>query len=159
MTTVYETLERPLATVLARMERRGICVDRAMLSRLSGEFAQDMARLEAEVQTLAGESFNLGSPKQLGDILFGKFGLPGGKKTRPAWSTSASVLDDLAEQGNELGKTARMAAGAEIALDLCEALPRFINPTTGASYLLRHGRNFDRAAVIVRAQFAKHSGA
>ena len=61
-------------TVLARMERRGICVDRPILSRLSGEFAQDMARLEAEVHDLAGEAFNLGSPKQLGDILFGKIG-------------------------------------------------------------------------------------
>jgi DNA polymerase-1 len=133
MTTVYETLERPLATVLARMERRGVCVDRAMLSRLSGEFAQDMARLEAEVQTLAGESFNLGSPKQLGDILFGKFGLPGGKKTATgAWSTSASVLDDLAEQGNELaGKLLEWRQVQKLRSTYAEALPRFINPTTG----------------------------
>lgn len=133
MTTVYETLERPLATVLARMERRGVCVDRALLSRLSGEFAQDMARLEAEVQTLAGESFNLGSPKQLGDILFGKFGLPGGKKTATgAWSTSASVLDELAEGGNELA--ARILDWRQVQKlrsTYAEALPRFINPTTG----------------------------
>ena len=133
MTTVYETLERPLATVLARMERRGICIDRAILSRLSGEFAQDMARLEAEVQTLAGESFNLGSPKQLGDILFGKFGLPGGKKTATgAWSTSASVLDDLAEQGNELArKLLEWRQVQKLRSTYAEALPRFINPTTG----------------------------
>ena len=133
MTTVYETLERPLAVVLARMERRGICVDRAMLSRLSGEFAQDMARLEAEVQELAGESFNLGSPKQLGDILFGKFALPGGKKTATgAWSTSASVLDELAEGGNELA--ARILDWRQVQKlrsTYAEALPRFINPTTG----------------------------
>ena len=64
------------------MERRGIAIDRDILSRLSGEFAQGMARLEAEIHELAGEPFNLGSPKQLGDILFGKMGLPGGKKTR-----------------------------------------------------------------------------
>ena len=133
MTTVYETLERPLAIVLARMEQRGICVDRALLSRLSGEFAQDMARLEAEVQALAGESFNLGSPKQLGDILFGKFGLPGGKKTATgAWSTSASVLDELAESGNELA--ARILDWRQVQKlrsTYAEALPRFINPTTG----------------------------
>jgi DNA polymerase-1 len=133
MVTVYETLERPLATVLARMEQRGICVDRALLARLSGEFAQDMARLEAEVQTLAGENFNLGSPKQLGDILFGKFGLPGGKKTATgAWSTSASVLDELAEGGNELA--ARILDWRQVQKlrsTYAEALPRFIHPVTG----------------------------
>src|SRR6476660_8455409 len=74
--TVYETLERPLVPVLARMERRGISIDRQVLSRLSGEFAQRASALEAEIQTLAGEPLNPGSPKQLGDILFGKFGLP-----------------------------------------------------------------------------------
>ena len=103
MNTVYESLERPMPEVLARMEGRGIAIDRQILSRLSGDFAQSMARYEAEIYELAGESFNLGSPKQLGDILFGKMGLPGGKKTATgAWSTSASVLDELAEQGNTL---------------------------------------------------------
>ena len=72
------------------MERRGVSIDRDILSRLSGEFAQGMARIEAEIQTLVGAPFNLGSPKQLGDILFGQMGLPGGKKTATgAWSTSA----------------------------------------------------------------------
>src|SRR5215510_6946377 len=78
VTTVYETLERPLVEVLARMERRGISIDRQVLSRLSGEFAQRAGALEAEIQELAGEPLNPGSPKQLGDILFGKFKLPGG---------------------------------------------------------------------------------
>ena len=133
MSTVYETLERPLPLVLARMERRGICVDRSILSRLSGEFAQDMARLEAEIQELAGENFNPGSPKQLGDILFGKFGLPGGKKTATgAWSTSASVLDDLAEQGNELAaRVLDWRQVQKLRSTYAEALPRFVHPRTG----------------------------
>src|SRR5262249_55530395 len=103
MTNVYETLERPMIEVLARMEERGIQIDCAVLSKLSREFAQDMGRLESTIYALAGESFNLGSPKQLGDILFGKMGLSGAKKTATgAWSTAAGVLDDLAEQGNKL---------------------------------------------------------
>ncbi len=105
VTNVYETLERPLVPVLARMERRGIRVDSGILSRLSGDFAQTMARLEAEIHEQAGGPFNLGSPKQLGDILFGRMGLPGAKKTATgAWSTSAQVLDELAETGNGFAK-------------------------------------------------------
>ena len=80
--TVYETLERAMPAVLARMERRGISIDRQVLSRLSGEFAQKQGALEDEIKTLAGEPLNPGSPKQLGDILFGKMGLPGGTKTK-----------------------------------------------------------------------------
>ncbi|WP_237477680.1 DNA polymerase I [Lichenibacterium dinghuense] len=105
MTHVYETLERPLVPALARMERRGIAIDSDILSRLSGDFSQVMARLESEIFEAAGETFNLGSPKQLGDILFGKMGLPGAKKTATgAWSTSAQVLDELAETGNGFAK-------------------------------------------------------
>jgi len=133
MTTVYETLERPMVEVLARMERRGVSIDRAMLSRLSGEFAQDMARLEAEIHELAGESFNLGSPKQLGDILFGKMGLPGAKKTATgAWSTSASVLDELAEQGNTFA--ARILDWRQLQKlksTYADALPTYVNAETG----------------------------
>ncbi|MCX7899069.1 MAG: DNA polymerase I, partial [Methylocystis sp.] len=133
MTNVYETLERPMVATLSRMERRGIAIDRAILSRLSGEFAQDMARLEAEIYELAGESFNLGSTKQLGDILFGKMGLPGARKTQTgAWSTSASVLEDLAEAGNAF---ARLVLDwrqlAKLKSTYADALPSYINPETG----------------------------
>jgi DNA polymerase-1 len=101
--SVYETLERPLVPVLARMEREGIKVDRGMLSRLSGDFAQSLARLEAEIQEMAGESFSVSSPKQIGDILFGKMGLPGAKKTPSGqWATPATLLEELAGQGHEL---------------------------------------------------------
>ncbi|MEF2070389.1 DNA polymerase I [Consotaella aegiceratis] len=97
MTAVYERLERPLLPVLVRMEERGIKVDREILSRLSGRFAQKVAQLEEEIAELAGEHFNPGSPKQLGEILFGKLSLPGGKKTKTGqWSTDVKVLEELA---------------------------------------------------------------
>lgn len=132
MTTVYETLERPLVPVLARMERRGISIDRQVLSRLSGEFAQEAARLEADIRELAGEPLNPASPKQLGDILFGKMGLPGAKKTKTgAWSTSASVLEDLAEEGHELPrKILDWRQVAKLKSTYTDALPGFVNPTT-----------------------------
>ncbi len=95
--TVYETLERPLIPVIARMECAGIRVDPGFLAKLSNDFAKEMARLETEIHALAGEKFNLGSPKQLGDILFGKLSLPGGRKTKTgAWSTDADILEELA---------------------------------------------------------------
>lgn len=103
LTEVYERLERPLVPVLCRMEGRGIMADRQILSSLSSRFAQRAAGLEAEIHTLAGHEFNVGSPKQLGEILFGELGLPGGKKTKTGqWSTDAKVLDDLANEGHEL---------------------------------------------------------
>jgi len=101
--TVYETLERPLPAVLAAMENAGVRVDPDRLRRLSHEFSLRMAELEAEAQKLAGRPFNLGSPKQIGDVLFGDMGLTGGKKTATGvWSTDAAVLEDLAVQGHAL---------------------------------------------------------
>ena len=130
---VYETLERPMVATLAAMERRGVMIDRAILSRLSGEFAQDMARLEADIFEMAGESFNLASPKQLGDILFGKMGLPGAKKTATgAWSTSASVLEDLAVEGNDFSRRILdWRQMAKLKSTYADALPGFVNPQTG----------------------------
>ena len=132
MVMVYERLERPMAPVLARMEARGIAVDRQILSRLSGEFAQGMARVEAEIHELAGESFNVGSPKQLGDILFGKLGLPGAKKTKTgAWATGADILDDLAAEGHELPKKIlQWRQLSKLKSTYTDALPTFINPQT-----------------------------
>ncbi|MGJ4915401.1 DNA polymerase I [Bradyrhizobium sp. HKCCYLRH2060] len=132
MTAVYETLERPLVSVLARMERRGISIDRQVLSRLSGDFAQTAARVEAELQELAGEPINVGSPKQIGDILFGKMGLSGGTKTKTgAWSTSASILDDLAEQGNDFArKILEWRQVSKLKSTYTDALPTYVNPQT-----------------------------
>ncbi|HML13207.1 MAG TPA: DNA polymerase I [Xanthobacteraceae bacterium] len=130
--SVYETLERALLAVLARMERRGISIDRDVLSRLSGEFAQEAAGLEAEINKLAGETVNPGSPKQLGDILFGKLGLPGGTKTRTGqWATGARALEDLAEQGHELPqKILDWRQVSKLKSTYTDALPGFVNPTT-----------------------------
>ncbi|MGX0966471.1 DNA polymerase-1 [Bradyrhizobium japonicum] len=132
MTTVYETLERPLVSVLARMERRGISIDRQVLSRLSGDFAQTAARVEAEIQEIAGEPVNVGSPKQIGDILFGKMGLSGGTKTKTgAWSTTAQVLDELAEQGHDFPKKIlEWRQVSKLKSTYTDALPTYVNPQT-----------------------------
>ncbi|QOZ65651.1 DNA polymerase I [Bradyrhizobium arachidis] len=132
MTAVYETLERPLVSVLARMERRGISIDRQVLSRLSGEFAQTAARVEAEIQEIAGEPVNVGSPKQIGDILFGKMGLPGGSKTKTgAWSTTAQVLDELAEQGYDFPKKIlEWRQVSKLKSTYTDALPTYVHPQT-----------------------------
>ena len=101
--TVYETLERPLPKVLAQMELAGIRIDPDQLRRLSNDFSQRMADFETEATALVGRPFNLGSPKQIGDVLFGEMGLPGGKKTATGvWSTDASVLEQLAVEGHPL---------------------------------------------------------
>ncbi|GMO12360.1 DNA polymerase I [Bradyrhizobium sp. TM233] len=132
MTAVYETLERPLVAVLARMERRGISIDRQVLSRLSGDFAQTAARVEAEIQEIAGEPVNVGSPKQIGDILFGKMGLSGGTKTKTgAWSTTAQVLDELAEQGHDFPKKIlEWRQVSKLKSTYTDALPTYVNPQT-----------------------------
>ena len=132
VTGVYETLERPLVAVLARMERRGISIDRQALAELSSEFGKKAVALEAEIQKIAGEPLNPGSPKQLGDILFGKFALPGGVKTKTgAWSTGARTLDDLAEQGHELPrKILDWRQVAKLRSTYTEALPGYVNATT-----------------------------
>jgi DNA polymerase-1 len=131
--TVYETLERPLIPVLEAMEHEGILVDRNVLAKLSNEFANGQGKIEAQIHELAGERFNIGSPKQLGDILFGKMGLPGGRKTATgAWSTDSDALEDLAAQGIELARrVVDWRQLAKLRSTYTDALPNFINSTTG----------------------------
>lgn len=132
LVSVYERLERPLLPVLARMEERGITVDRQILSRLSGELAQKAAAFEEDIYKLAGETFNIGSPKQLGDILFGKMGLPGGSKTKTGqWSTSAQVLEDLAAEGVELPrKIVDWRQLTKLKSTYTDALPGYVHAET-----------------------------
>ena len=132
VTTVYETLERPLIPVLARMEMTGIKVDRDTLSRMSNAFAQKMAGLEAEIHALAGETFNVGSPAQLGEILFGKMALPGGKKGKTGkYSTPADVLEDLATEHDLPGRVLDWRTLSKLKSTYTDALQDHINPDTG----------------------------
>ena len=134
VTTVYETLERPLVPVLATMEMHGIKVDRDHLSRMSNNFAQKMAGLEDEIHTLAGRSFNVGSPKQLGEILFDEMGLQGGKKGKTgAYSTGVDVLEDLAaESGSDLpARVLDWRQMSKLKSTYTDALQHHINAETG----------------------------
>lgn len=138
VTTVYETLERPLVPVLAEMEMAGVKVDPAVLARMSNVFAQRMAGLEEEIQTLAGQSFNVGSPKQLGEILFDKLGVPGGEKGKTgAYATGADVLEDITTMA-EHKQAAELAAKvldwrqiAKLKSTYTDALQTHVNPDTG----------------------------
>ncbi|WP_120634767.1 DNA polymerase I [Ruegeria sp. EL01] len=132
VTTVYETLERPLVPVLAEMEMHGIKVDRDVLSRMSNAFAQKMAGLEAEIHELAGENFNVGSPAQLGEILFDKMGLEGGKKGKTGkYSTGADILEDLATEHELPRRVLDWRQLSKLKSTYTDALQTHINPDTG----------------------------
>jgi len=133
VTRVYERLERPLVPVLAEMEMHGIKVDRDHLSRMSNNFAQKMAGLEDEIHRLAGGSFNVGSPKQLGEILYDQMGLEGGKKGKTgAYSTGADVLEDLAAEGHELpSRVLDWRQMSKLKSTYTDALQEHIHPETG----------------------------
>ena len=130
--TVYERLERPLITILAEMEAAGIEVNSSILHRLSNDFATRIAVLEGEIHTLAGTSFNVASPKQLGEILFDKMGLQGGKKSKTgAYSTGADILEDLAAQNVEIAqKVLDFRQLSKLKSTYTDALTASIHPQT-----------------------------
>ena len=132
-TRIYERVDRPLIAVVAGMERHGIKVDREQLSRLSAEFAEQMAALESEIHGLAGEPFTIASPKQLGDVLFDKMGLKGGRKGKSGqYSTDQTVLEKLAGEGVEMaGKVLDWRQLSKLRSTYTEALQAAINPQTG----------------------------
>ncbi|MCB2135952.1 MAG: DNA polymerase I, partial [Rhodobacteraceae bacterium] len=139
VTTVYETLERPLVPVLADMEMAGIRVDGQVLGRMSNAFAQKMAGLEAEIQEIAGEPFNVGSPKQLGEVLFDRMGVEGGQKGKTgAYATGADVLEDITTLEDVNPKAAKLASAvldwrqlSKLKSTYTDALQQAINPDTG----------------------------
>jgi DNA polymerase-1 len=132
VTRVYEGLERPLVPVLAQMERTGIKVDRDTLSRMSNTFAQKMAALESEIHEMADEAFNVGSPKQLGEIMFDKLGYEGGKKGKNgAYSTGADILEDLATIHDLPKRVLDWRQLSKLKSTYTDALQDHINPDTG----------------------------
>src|SRR5690606_11742609 len=130
---VYERVDRPLIPVVAQMERHGIKVDRQQLARLSEEFAGEIARIERSIWDCCGEEFTIGSPQQLGRILFDKLGYKGGRKGKSGqYSTDQAILEGLAAQGAEV---ARMVLDwrqlAKLKSTYTDALQQAINPETG----------------------------
>jgi DNA polymerase-1 len=132
MVTFYETVERPLVSVVAEMERAGIMVDRARLHELSKDFAGRMAELEREIHQLAGHEFNLGSPKQLGEVLFDELKLAPGKKMKTgAYGTDASVLEELAEDHPLPQRVLDWRQLQKLKSTYADTLADEINPETG----------------------------
>jgi DNA polymerase-1 len=132
-TRVYQRVDRPLIPVVARMEREGIRVDREALARLSGEFAIQIAALETEIHQLAGQEFTIGSPKQLGDVLFDKLGYKGGRKGKSGqYSTDQAVLEKLAGEGADVAaRVLDWRQLAKLKSTYTDALQQAINPATG----------------------------
>ncbi len=133
LASVYETIERPLVPVIVAMECQGIKVDRAELKRLSEDFATRLVELEYQIHKLAGESFNVGSPKQLGEILFERMSLAGGRKAKTgAYVTDADVLEELAAQGHDLpARVLDWRQLQKLKSTYADALVEQINPETG----------------------------
>jgi len=133
VTTVYERVDRPLVPVIAQMEQHGIKVDRAALAQLSAEFARDMIRLEAEIYEAAGGPFQVGSTQQLGQVLFARMGLKGGRKGKTgAYSTDVTELERLAGEGVEVArKVLDWRQVSKLKSTYTDALQSQINPETG----------------------------
>ena len=132
VSSVYETIERPLAKVIMDMEKNGVCIDDEILKDLSLKFQKEILNIETKCFEIVGSEFNLGSPKQIGEILFDKLKIKGGKKTPSgAWSTDAETLNFLADSGNALPKLLLEWRGlSKLKSTYTDALPTFVNEKT-----------------------------
>ena len=132
VSSVYETIERPLAKVIMDMEKNGVCIDDEILKDLSLKFQKEILNIETKCFEIVGSEFNLGSPKQIGEILFDKLKIKGGKKTPSgAWSTDAETLNFLADSGNALPKLLLEWRGlSKLKSTYTDALPTFVNKKT-----------------------------
>jgi DNA polymerase-1 len=133
LTGVYRDIELPLAGVLAEVESAGVLVDAQLLAGMSGEFDKELTTLTGEIYALAGGAFDIDSPKQLGEILFEKLKLPGGKRLKKSgqYSTDAAVLEALAESYDLPRKVIEYRTRAKLKSTYIDALPRFIHAPTG----------------------------
>ncbi len=164
LVTVYETIERPLVPVLRAMEAEGVAVDREELRRLSNDFAVRLAELEKQIYKAAGREFNVGSPTQLGEILFDEMGLqlPGGAKPSKtktgAYATGADVLEELAAGGHALPrKVLDWRQISKLKSTYTDTLDRADQPAhRPRPHLVRDGGRLDRAPVVERPEPAEH---
>ncbi len=130
---LYDQIELPLAAVLADVEAAGVRIDPEILNRLSAEFERHLAELTSQIYDLAGQPFDIDSPKQLGEILFGRLGLPGGKRLKKSgqYSTEAAVLESLAERYELPRKILEYRTRAKLKSTYVDPLPKYIHPSTG----------------------------
>ncbi|BCR05978.1 DNA polymerase [Desulfuromonas versatilis] len=128
---LFAEVEMPLVAVLADMEWDGVRIDAGFLEKLSAEMEVKLAALEKEIHQLAGGSFNIGSPKQLGEVLFERLGLPRGKKTKTGWSTDVEVLNKLAEEHEIAARILDFRSLAKLKSTYSDALPKLVHPDTG----------------------------
>jgi DNA polymerase-1 len=129
---LYQQVELPLIDVLVTMERHGVKIDTQIMQELSSEFADQLNRIGGEIYVLAGQEFNINSPKQLGELLFEKLQMPFAKKTKTGYSTDIDVLTDLARAGYELPtKILDYRQLSKLKSTYADALPKQINPKTG----------------------------
>ena len=131
MAELFRDVEMPLVDVLTRVEWRGITIDGDFLGSLSGQMGSKLEKLESEIHQLAGGAFNINSPKQLGEVLFEKLGLPKGKKTKTGWSTNVEVLNNLATEHEIAARILEYRSVSKLKSTYADALPKLINPATG----------------------------
>ncbi|AJE04258.1 DNA polymerase I [Geobacter pickeringii] len=132
MERLFDEVEMPLVPILAEMELAGVKLDLPLLGELSAGFGKQLAELEGRIAGLAPEPFNINSPKQLGEVLFEKMGLPTGKKTKTGWSTNVEELERLADAGHEIATLILQYRGlSKLKSTYTDALPKLVQPATG----------------------------